>query len=117
MIIAIQGTKNFDDYQVFLRAMRVALSELPEEDKSILILSAGPANVNSMGMEFTNISERSLRARGIRIQLRKVPPSIIDARLYEVDYFAFFCLKKEPTSRLFQEAEAKGVESHIYQFR
>lgn len=117
MIIAIQGTRNFDDYQIFLRAMEFALSHLEDDDKKIIIYSAGPANVNSMGMEFTNISERSLRARGIKIQLRKVPPSVINDMLYDLDYFAFFCLKREPSSRLFQEAEAKGVKGHIYQFR
>lgn len=117
MIIAIQGTKNFDDYRVFLRGLDRALRDVAEDDKEILIYSAGPANVNSFGLEFTNKVERSLRARGIKIQFRKVPPSFIKNRLYDIDYFAFFCLKKEYSSDLFREAEAKGVNGHIYQFR
>lgn len=117
MIVAIQGTRNFDDYVIFLRAMGVALSSMPEGDKEFTIYAAGPANVNSMGMEFANISERSLKARGIRIKLKKVPVSWLEDNIYDVDYFAFFCLKKEPASQLVRKAEAKDVEVHIYQFR
>ena len=47
MIVAIQGTKTFDDYQIFLRAMGTALRELPEDDKEFLIFSAGPVNIKN----------------------------------------------------------------------
>jgi hypothetical protein len=116
MIMAVQGTRDFDGYKVFLRAMEVALSNLPEGDKEFTIYSAGAANVNSMSLEFSNICERSLRARGIRIRTRKVSPSWLEDNIHVVDYFAFFCLKKEPASRLVREAEAKDIEVHIYQF-
>ena len=33
MIVAVQGTHDFEDYNVFLRAMAVALSCLPVDDK------------------------------------------------------------------------------------
>ena len=117
MIIAIQGTRNFDDYYVFLRGLDRALREVPDGDKEILIYSAGPANINSFGLEFKNKVERSLRARGLNIRIRKLPPSFIRKHLYDIDYFAFFCLKKEPSSDLFREAEAKGVKGYIFQFR
>ena len=55
MIVAVQGTKDFNDYQVFLRAMGVALSGMKEEDSEFLIYSVGPASVNSMVSEFTNV--------------------------------------------------------------
>ena len=58
MIVAIQGSKTFNDYTVFLRAMGTALSMMPTEDKELFIYSAGPAHINEMGMEFTNISDR-----------------------------------------------------------
>ena len=44
MIVGIQGTSSFNDYQVFLRAMAVTMSSLKEEDPYFYIYSAGPAN-------------------------------------------------------------------------
>ena len=37
MIVAVHGTSDFDDYQVFLRAMSVALSGMKEGDKEFTI--------------------------------------------------------------------------------
>ena len=50
MIIGVQGTNAFEDYNVFLRAMGVALSGMPEEDKEIQVYSFGPAKINSFGL-------------------------------------------------------------------
>ena len=116
MIVAIQGTKNFNDYNVFLRAMGVALASLPEGDTEILVSSAGPANINNFAMEFTNISERSLKARGIRIKLIKVPPSWIKTNIHKLTYFAYFSKPKEPVSDLVDLAEAKDIEVGVYRF-
>lgn len=116
MIIAIQGTKNFSDYSVFLRAMGTAFSDMSVDDKEIAIFSAGPAIINSMGMEFTNISERSLKARGIRIKFNKVPQSWIKSNIHLIDYLAYFSKPKEPVSELVDLAEAKDVEVGIYRF-
>ena len=52
MIVAVQGSKGFDDYSIFIRAMGVALASLPEDDEKFHIYSAGPAKVNSMVSEF-----------------------------------------------------------------
>jgi hypothetical protein len=73
MIIGVQGSKNFTDYQIFLRAMGTALSTIKPGDKEIFIYSAGPANVNAMCMEFSNVVERSMKARGIKNQNAKAP--------------------------------------------
>lgn len=116
MIIAIQGTKNFSDYNVFLRAMGTALSTMETGDKEIIIYSAGPAIINSMGTEFSNISERSLKARGIRIKFNKVPPSWIKNNINDIDYVAYFSKPKEPVSELVEIAEAKDIEVGIYRF-
>jgi hypothetical protein len=116
MIVAIQGTRNFNDYNVFLRAMGTALSSMDVDDKEFLIYAAGPSNINSMGMEFSNVSERSLKARGIRIRLNKVPPSFIKGNLDKVDYLAYFSKPKEPVSDLVDVAEAKDVEVGIYRY-
>lgn len=116
MIVAIQGTKSFDDYTIFLRAMGTAMSDLQDDDKEILIYSAGPYQINAMGMEFTNISERSLKARGIRIRFNKVPPGWIRENITSIDYFAYFSKPKEPVSDLVTLADSKEVEVGIYRY-
>jgi hypothetical protein len=116
MIVAIQGSKNFNDYNVFLRAMGVALSSLPEGDTEFTIASAGPLHINQMGLEFSNVSERSLKARGIKIKMIKVPPSWIKENIDSVNYFAFFSGAKEPQSALVSYAESKGANVGIYRF-
>ena len=40
MIVAVQGTNDFDDYNIFIRAMGVALSTMQEDDKEFVIYSA-----------------------------------------------------------------------------
>jgi hypothetical protein len=116
MIVAIQGSKTFSDYNVFLRAMGVALASLDAEDKEILVASAGPININNMAMEFVNISERSLKARGIRIKLIKIPPSWIKDNIHSIGYFAYFSKPKEPVSDLVDLAEAKDIEVGVYRY-
>jgi hypothetical protein len=57
MSVAAQGTKSFDEYSVFLRAMGTALSQMGEDDKEFYVYSAGPSKINSMALEFCNVSE------------------------------------------------------------
>lgn len=116
MIVAIQGTKSFDDYTIFLRAMGTAMSDLQEDDKEILIYSVGPYNINAMGMEFTNISERSLKARGIKIKFNKVPYNWLRENILSVNYFAYFSKPKEPLSDLVDLAEAKDISVGVYRY-
>jgi hypothetical protein len=116
MIVAIQGTKTFNDYPVFLRAMGTALSEMKEDDKEFYIYSAGPAQINSMALEFSNVSERSLKARGIRIKMVKIPPSWIKQNVHSLGYFAFFSKPKEPVSPLVSYAESKDAPVGVYRF-
>lgn len=114
MIIAIQGSKAFNNYQVFLQAMGRALRLREDQDAEILIFSAGPAQVNSFAMEFSNISERSLKARGIKIKVIKIPPKWIQENLHDINYFAYFCNPKEPVSSLVDLADAKDVAVGVY---
>jgi hypothetical protein len=116
MIVAIQGTRNFNDYNIFLRAMGTALSSISEGDKTFTIFSAGPANINAMAMEFSNVSERGLKSRGIRIKLVKVPPKWIKENMSSVDYLAYFSKPKEPLSDLVDVAEDKDVEVGVYRY-
>lgn len=116
MIVGVQGTKDFADYQVFLRAMGVALSSLSDNDPYFYIYTAGPAKINSMVMEFVNVSERNMKSRGKKIKMYKVPPSWIQENMNEINYFAFLSNPKEAVSGLVKEAELKNVEVGIFRY-
>ena len=72
MIVAVQGTKEFNDYNVFLRAMSVALSGMKDGDNDFIIYSAGPSRINHFVSEFSNLSERGMKARGKKIKFKKI---------------------------------------------
>jgi hypothetical protein len=116
MIVGIQGSRNFEDYAIFLRAMGTALSMLPEDDNEFLIFSCGPVKINAFAMEFSNITERSLKARGKKIKLIKVPPSWFSNNMKDVNYFIYLGKPKETVSPIVKLAEAKDVEVGIYRY-
>lgn len=116
MIVAIQGTRAFDDYAIFLRAMGTALRSISDSDTEFTIYSAGPVNINKFGLEFSNISERSLKAQGIKIKFIKVPPSWLETNIKSIDYLAYFSKPKEPVSKLVDLADAKDIEVGVYRY-
>lgn len=117
MKIAVNGTKGFSNYDAFLRAMRVVLSEMNKNhDNDLVIYSAGPANVNAFTREFFNITERSMKSRGIRVRINNRPFSDIQNSIGEMDYLAFFCRDNESKNILVDQAEALDVEVGIYRF-
>lgn len=116
MIVAIQGTRAFNDYTIFLRAMGTALKSLPEGDKEFFVFSAGPVNINEYGLEFININERSMKGYGIKTRFVKVPPSWIEENIHSIDYFAYFSKPKEPLSRQVELADSKDVEVGVYRY-
>jgi hypothetical protein len=116
MIVGIQGTNSFNDYQVFLRAMAVTMSSLKEEDPEFYIYSAGPGNINSMAMEFANLSERGLKARGKKIKYTAVPPSWITENILDINYFAFLSKEKDQVSKLVEDAKNNNVEYGIFRY-
>lgn len=116
MIVGVQGTSSFDDYQVFLRAMGVALSSMPAEDEYFYIYSAGPAKVNSMVMEFVNVSEKGMKSRGKKIKMYKVPPSWLSENMKDINYFMFLSRPKENASKLVAEAELNNVEVGLFRY-
>ncbi|NBR61487.1 MAG: hypothetical protein EBT86_07520 [Actinobacteria bacterium] len=96
--------------------MGVALSSLPEGDTDFIIASAGPLRINQMATEFSNVSERGLKARGIKNKVIKVPPTWIKDNIHSIGYFAYFSKPKEPVSSLVDLAEAKDVEVGVYRY-
>lgn len=116
MIVAVQGTPEFDDYSVFLRSISVALSGMHEDDKEFIIYSVGPANINSFVSEFSNISEKGMKARGKKIKFYKVPVSWVEENIQYINYFAYLCKPKQKTSKLVGVAELNNVEVGIFQY-
>lgn len=116
MIVVVQGTNDFNDYNVFIRAMGVALSGMKEDDKEFYIYSVGPARINSMVLEFCNLSERGMKARGMKIKNYKVPASWVVENMEYVNYFAFLSKPKQPLSKLVAEAELKNIEVGIFRY-
>jgi len=96
--------------------MGVALSSMPENDSYFYIYSAGPARINSMVMEFVNLSERGMKTRGKKIKFYKVPPSWLKDNMKDLNYFAFMSKPKEPLSRLVADAELNNVEVGIFRY-
>lgn len=116
MIVGVQGTSSFDDYQVFLRAMGVALSWMSEEDTHFYIYSAGPSKVNLMAMEFVNVSEKGMKLRGKKIKMYKVAPSWLSENMQDINYFAFLANPQEYPSKLVSQAELNNVEVGIFKY-
>jgi len=115
MIIAVQGTKAFDDYETFMRAMGVALSQ--ENDENIVeVWSAGPHKINSFTAAFCNSVENYLKQKGFRVVFKKLPESYVRENMKYVSYFAFFGNEKEKRSPLVASAEIENVETGIYRF-
>ncbi len=116
MIVAVQGTNDFDDYNIFIRAMGVALSSMPEEDKEFVIYSAGPVKINAFVSEFSNLSERGMKARGRKIKFYKVANVWLEENINQVNYFAFLSRPKQPNSRLVDVAEKNNIEVGIFRY-
>jgi len=96
--------------------MGVALSSMPVEDEYFYIYSAGPANVNKMVMEFTNVSEKGMKSRGKKIKMFKVAPSWISENFSEINYFVYLSKPKESSSKLVAEAQLNNVEVGIFKY-
>jgi hypothetical protein len=116
MIVGVQGTNSFKDYKVFLRSMGVSLSMLKEEDKEFYIYSAGPGNVNDMVSEFTNLSERGMKARGKRIKFYKVSPDWINENILSFDYVINLITDSDHKSKLIYKAEENNIEYGIFKY-
>jgi hypothetical protein len=116
MIVAVQGTSDFDSYQIFLRAMSVALSGMKNEDNEFLIYSAGPVKINSFVSEFCNLSERGMKSRGKKIKFYKAPAAWIEENISYIDYFAFLSKPQQSSSKLVDLAEKNNVEVGIFRY-
>lgn len=115
MNIAVQGSKDFIDYNVFMRSMGVALSSIGD-DAEFNVYSVGPAQINSFTSEFCNMSEEGLKRRGIKIKFFKVPSSYIQEHAKTFSYFAFLSTPHERPSSLVSYMNLMGVETGIFRY-
>jgi hypothetical protein len=118
MILAIQGSKSFNDYPVLRTAMGRAMFKMSvdESDKELFVYSAGAAKTNKLIEEFVGVSEAGFRARKMKIQLRKVPPSWIKENMEYIDYLAYFCVRGEVVDPIVNFARSKGVTAEPYRY-
>lgn len=92
------------------------MSSLKQEDSEFYIYSAGPGNINSMAMEFANLSERGLRARGKKIKYNTVSPSWIKENISYINYFAFLSKENDQVPKLVEDAKNNNVEYGIFRY-
>jgi hypothetical protein len=116
MIVGVQGTPNFNNYNIFLRAMAVALSELKNNEKEFYLYSVGPGNINDMAMEFVNLSERGMKSRGKQIKLFRVTPQWFEENVDSFNHFAFVSNPKERVSNLVSLSKSKNINTNVYNF-
>lgn len=116
MIIVVEGTKSFDNYDIFMRAMGVALSK-PVLDGEIQVWSLGPHKINNFTASFCNSSESFLKNKGFKISFYKINAAWVAENINSVSYYAFFSLPNEQQSKLCKLAqEIEGCEVGIFRY-
>lgn len=118
MIAVVQGTNEFDDYNTFLRAMGVILAGMSKDDAYLHVYALGSksSKIPNFAMEFCNLSENGLKARGKKIKLYKANDEWISSAIDQINYFAFFSKPKQPISLIAKKAKDNGIELGIFQY-
>jgi hypothetical protein len=115
MKVLVFGSKSFDDYPVFTRAMSVALSSC--DDGRFFVHTAGPARINSYTAEFMNVTENGLRGRGIKPFFQKVPYPKDPLTLADYDFVAYL---SKPVERklpsVLEAAERKDIDFAVFRY-
>jgi putative hemolysin len=116
MVIVVEGTKAFSDYEIFMRAMTVALST-PNNDNQIQVWSLGPHKINSFTAGFCNSAESYLKQKGFKVSFSKVTEQWVRQNVEYIDYYAYFSLPKEPLSKFATHMEhQEDVEMGIFRY-
>lgn len=114
MIVGLQGSRNFNDYAIFLHAMQRVLSDFNSEDTEFVVLTAGPFRINEMAHEFINVSD--WKSRGIKAKVVQMPPKALAERMSSLDEFVYLCLPREPESFLVKEAEDNEIIPRVFRY-
>ena len=115
MKVMVTGTKTFSNYNVFLRAMRVVLSDLNNAgDTELVVYSAGPSTVNDFSREFLNITENSLKSLGVSTKLIVKPFDTMKQIVTDMDYVASFTSPDENKGVIASIAEDNNIEWGVF---
>lgn len=114
MMVAVQGSKAFNDYSVFLSGMALVLRRLKDQDTELVIFSAGPKRIGEMALEFVNVS--NFKARGIKAKVVMVPESFVRENHFKLESFHYFCNEKETFSSLVNFLDNKEVDVQIHRY-
>lgn len=117
MILGVQGSKEFNDYSIFLSGMALALRkmDLDSEDRTLTIFSSGPKRISEMTQEFVNVSD--FKSRGIKTKIVYVPETWFRNNFQDVSMFLYFCNERQPYSKLTEFLDQKEVDVHILRYR
>lgn len=116
MIIVVEGTKTFSDYEIFMRAMSVALSS-DINDSHIQVWSLGPHKINSFTAAFCNTTENYLKSKGFKVSFSKVNTDWVRKNIDYVNYYAYFSLPKEPLSKFaVHMQQQENIEVGIFRY-
>lgn len=118
MMVIVQGTNEFDDYGIFLRAMGVMLSSMPSDDNEFTVYSVGSkdSKIHQFSMEFCNLSEKGMKGRGKKIKTLRAVDDWAKEYMFVMNYFAFFSKPKQQLSSLAKFAEKENLELGIFQY-
>lgn len=113
MNIILQGSKAFNDYPVFLRAMGVALSDVQDE---LNLFVLGPLHMNEHATEFFNKTRDSLKQRGVILTLTRIPAGTAEEDFSKFDKFYYFCNNKEWLSPTAKEFEKQNGDLLVFRY-
>ena len=116
MVIVVEGTKAFDNYETFMSGMTTALS-IPNLNNEITVWSLGPHKINSFTAAFCNSAENYLKQKGFKVSFSKINQDWVRTNIEYVDYYALFTLPKEPVTKFFTYMEhQENVKTGIFRF-
>lgn len=113
-MVGIQGSRDFNDYSVFLSGMALALRRVSSEEKMLTIFSSGPKRILDMAHEFVNVSD--FKSRGIKAKVVSVPESWFKQNYNSIEMFSYFCNEKESLSALSIFLDKKDVDVQVHRY-
>jgi hypothetical protein len=115
MMVGIQGSRNFNDYSIFISGMaKVLVTMKAADDKELVIFSAGPYRVNQMAQEYLNVSD--FKGRGIKTKFVPVPPMWFKKNHSIINHFAYFCNPKDSIPELVNFIDSKDVLNYVHRY-
>lgn len=98
MIIVVEGTRAFDNYETFMSGMTTAFSRA-KNDNEIHVWTLGPHKINNFTAAYCNSSSSYMKGVGVKVKFSKVNYEWVKQNADYIDYVAYFSLPKEPLSK------------------